>query len=311
MNDPIADLLRLAGPRTVVPVERTERVRAAARAAWLASVRRRRRIRVATALAIAAGLAALAVAIPRLGPSPLAVSPPDVVASVETAPGTPAGAPILAGASLETEPQSIVVLRLKAGGTVRLAGETRVRLLSAGHFRLDRGMVYVDTGTASVPLRVVTRWGVLRDIGTAFEVRVTGEDLRVRVRNGIVAVKTSQASTPEERVEAGTELTLAAGAITRREVAREGPEWSWALGGAEPAFDIDGRSLREFLAWAAREKRLALRFAPESLGAKTARTILHGSVARMTPDEALRAVLPTTSVHASTEGAVLVVRSRR
>ena len=99
--------------------------------------------------------------------------------------------------------------------------------------------------------------------------------------------------------------------ITRREVAREGPEWSWALGGAEPAFDIDGRSLREFLAWAAREKRLALRFAPESLDAKTARTILHGSVAKMTPDEALRAVLPTTSVNASTEGAVLVVRSRR
>src|ERR1700730_5621915 len=63
-RDPIADLLRLAGPRTVVPVERGERVKAAAREAWLGSVKRRARARILVGLAMAAGLAALAFAVP-------------------------------------------------------------------------------------------------------------------------------------------------------------------------------------------------------------------------------------------------------
>jgi hypothetical protein len=96
----------------------------------------------------------------------------------------------------------------------------------------------------------------------------------------------------------------------RRAIPPDGPDSFWALEEA-PAFDIEGRSLREFLAWAAKEKGLGLRFTPDSLEASTSRTVLHGSIAKMTSDEALRAVLPTTGFDASAEGAHLVVRSRR
>lgn len=313
-RDPIADLLRLAGPRTVVPAERGERVKAAAHEAWLASVKRRARARILVGLAVAAGLAALAFAIPLLGPSPLSSPVRVVVASVETGGGSGDGSPLLAGASFATEPGSVGVLRLSGGASVRLAGATRVRVETGILFRLDRGKVYVQTGAAGAPLRVRTRWGVVRDVGTEFEVRVTDDDLRLRVRTGLVALKATRekgrAEVGEERVDAGTELTLSESGVVRKEISPDGPEWSWALGDAS-AFDIDGRSLREFLAWAAREKKLDLLFTPESLETRAARTILHGSIAGMTPDEALRAVLPTTGFVASTEGARLVVRGRR
>jgi ferric-dicitrate binding protein FerR (iron transport regulator) len=267
-------------------------------------------VRVLIGLAIAASLAALPVVIPRLGPSPLAIPARAVVASLEVA-GAPSGggSPVLAGASLETN-QASVVLRLSGGASVRLAEATRVRVVSESQLRLDRGKVYVVTGAAGVPLRVQTRWGVVRDVGTEFEVRVTEDDLRLRVRTGMVELTAGHAATGEERIDAGTELIVSASGVERREISLDGPEWSWALGTA-PAFDIEGKSLSEFLVWAAREKKLGLRFTPGSLEAKASKTILHGSIAKMTPEEALRAVLPTTGFYASTENSQLVVRSRR
>ncbi len=63
-------------------------------------------------------------------------------------------------------------------------------------------------------------------------------------------------------------------------------EWDWASNAA-PDFDIDGRPVHEFLAWAGRETGLRVVFASPESAAEARRAVLSGSVAGLRPDEAL------------------------
>src|SRR6185503_16861675 len=67
-KDPIATLVRLAGRRPEVDVERTARVRSAVADEWRATMRRRRWTRVAVAAGIAATIAGVLLTRPRTKP---------------------------------------------------------------------------------------------------------------------------------------------------------------------------------------------------------------------------------------------------
>jgi ferric-dicitrate binding protein FerR (iron transport regulator) len=62
---------------------------------------------------------------------------------------------------------------------------------NAQHVTLERGAAYIDSGRAAgaeSALRVETAFGAVRHLGTRFEVRVAAASMRVRVREGLVAV---------------------------------------------------------------------------------------------------------------------------
>ncbi len=63
---------------------------------------------------------------------------------------------------------------------------------------------------------------------------------------------------------------------------------------AAPPFDIDGRPVREFLEWAARELGREIVFETPESEAEANRAVLSGSTVGLTPSEAIAAVLPTT-----------------
>ncbi|HWM27168.1 MAG TPA: STN domain-containing protein, partial [Woeseiaceae bacterium] len=69
--------------------------------------------------------------------------------------------------------------------------------------------------------------------------------------------------------------------------------WKWAEGLA-PAFDIENRTLLDFLKWASRETGRELVFEDDITRMYAMGTRLHGSVSNFTPSEALESVLPTT-----------------
>jgi hypothetical protein len=330
----IGSLLRLAGPREPVPSDRLRRVRAAVEAEWRDQVRlRARRRALGWSLAGATGLATAALvllSVRTTGPRGVAVTdtPGVPVATMEVVTGAvqmvsagqagasrpPGAAPRLAlvgetvreGDAVETTTGGRAAMRLAGGVQVRVDRGTRLRVLSSALFVLDEGAVYVDSsGRSSIVVR--TAVGQVRDIGTAFEVRLLGDGaLRVRVRDGRVQLTQSRQSFDAGR---GEELTLdGSGRVGRRAVPVSGAEWAWAATVAKP-FDLEGQSLRAFLDWISGDNGWELRFADAATERKSATTIVHGSIRGLTPEEALAAVLPTVGVEHELDSGVLRIRS--
>ncbi len=332
-------LLEMAGPPPAIPQEDLDVISVAARSAWRAELRRRseappqRRRRplrafalgLAAALAVAVGLALWWAAqqdrVPPMvawveevaGPVHLEAAADDLRAITE-------GDPIPLGSVLRSgdggKRQGRASLRLPDGATVRLDVESRLRLVSATVLELERGALYVDTETGPRPSRtreaieVRTPVGTVRDIGTQFAVRVVDRErtaLLVRVRDG--AVLTEQRG-HTFLTRAGQELLLHRdGASERRAIAAHGQGWEWVLA-ATPGFDIEGRSLREFLDWVSRETGWRIVLADEGLADSAGEIVLHGSIGELPPDQAPFAVLPGAGLEGKLEDGRLVVRRR-
>ena len=129
--------------------------------------------------------------------------------------------------------------------------------------------------------------------------------MRVRVREGRVEWQSKSGAV--ERGDAGEQFTIAAdGAVQRMQSARYGETWDW-IASTTPAIDIEGRPLADFLAWAGRELGREVVFESPEIRQEAAAIVVHGSVAGLTPQQALDAVLATTSVRGSLDQGRIVV----
>jgi ferric-dicitrate binding protein FerR (iron transport regulator) len=324
----LGELLRAAGRRESPPPDAAAAVRAAVAAEWREAVaaRTRRRRRIAT-FAMAASVAAVTIGAWLLRPA----SPPatSVATTVTAAPlatvarldgsmelQAPGGAwrtvaaldEAPAGSTLRTGPAGRAVLAWRGGATVRVDADTRLALAD-GRVLLESGAVYVDGGSApgDVAPDVETPLGLVRHLGTRYEVRVVPERLQVTVRDGRVEV----ARDGSREVAAGGErLTVAAtGAVARERVPTWGAEWSW-LDALAPELQIEGRRVDEFVAAAARETGREVRYATPAARTAAGEVVLRGSVAGLAPDVALQAVLATTRLEVRAQGAAIVVAIR-
>jgi hypothetical protein len=222
----------------------------------------------------------------------------------------PAGTVVVAGAD------GSAALRLAAGAAVRVDAGSRLRLTTARSLALERGAVYVDSGGAggaarpiAPGLEVVTPLGRVTDVGTQFEVRLTGEGaaatgLRLRVREGEARLAVETATHPAA---AGEEIALdVAGRVARGSVAPDDAGWRWAAAAA-PALPIEGQTLAAFLDRATRELGLSWRLVEPLPGEDPARVVLHGSGEGLTPEEALEVVLAGSALRGERVGAELRV----
>ncbi|MBI1951303.1 MAG: FecR domain-containing protein, partial [Acidobacteria bacterium] len=248
--DPIARLLGQAGPRAAAPAEREARVRAAVRAHWRAEVdAAARKRRLAWAAAIVAAAAAVAFVIGRGWWSREDRSPgaEESIAtllraegSVHLAGGGPLkhGDTLAPGGEIETGQDGRAALSLSEGSSLRLDSGTRVRLAAGPILQLERGSVYIDSGVSRARrafLEVRTKLGVVRDIGTQFEVRLREDELWVSVREGLATLARGGRSFAAP---AGTRLVAGAtGEVQSRAVPVLGPDWDWVLAIA-PEFRI-------------------------------------------------------------------------
>ena len=326
-DDRIERLLRLAGPRESAPREREERVRTALHAVWNDSVRVRRRRRIyfrgGALLAAAAALLAVFGLLDRavVDPLPVAEGPVATVQAVSgivraRQPGSLPGAgtelrvgdSVAGGMIVDTGVLGRTALRLAGGPSLRLDFGTRLVPLTDSAVTLESGALYFDSGeetSGAPPVEIRTGLGVVRHVGTQFEVRLASEGMRLRVREGVASLEN------EGRVheaEAGTELTVdGAGSLSRRAVPGFGPDWDWVLDVAPP-FELEGSTLDVFLTWVRRETGWQIRFAEERSEAGSS-TVLHGSIEDMRPDQALEAVLPTCGLAHSLESGILLVEA--
>ena len=118
-------------------------------------------------------------------------------------------------------------------------------------------------------------------------------ETRLRVREGSVHWLTADG---ESTVKAGTEVVFSKGAkAAERPVGTSGQEWDWTAK-TTPDFEIDNRPLGDFLEWVARESGRKLVLADDETREQAARVRMHGSVHRLTPMQALSAVMATTEL---------------
>ena len=297
-DDAVARLIQIAGPRRAVPVDVAARVKANVHAAWRAEVDARTRGRFLWTLPLAAAIATAIIL--TITHQPVAPTRPWVVARIDRVSGASslsAGAPIEARSSITTSNERASV-RLPDGTSVRIDQHSRVRFDTPHRLAVESGAIYVVAARSGI--RVQTPFGMVRDIGTRFEVRVTGGATRVRVRDGEVIAAA-------RHLVRGEQLDARPGSAITSKVPTWGPDWEWTMDVA-PRFAIEGARVSQFLDWVGSESGLEIRYDSPATAERAARTTLHGSMSDLRPDVAAVAILPTAGLRATVGEGVLTVR---
>lgn len=315
----VARALQLAARRPVVSDERRAAAFARVHAEWRAATAVERpvargRWRAALAAGLAAGVVAVALLSGRVADSPGAeLALASVVQGAELVPATgrpwqlwgkdartlAAGAAVHADETLRTGPHGVALLRLGSTLALRVAPQSELRFDAPDRVTLLRGQVYVDSGSQKgegAPLTVATAQGEVRHLGTRYLVRADAATLDVAVRDGRVLLAAGERRLRAEAM-GGERLRLVAGAgaIERATLAPDDPAYAW-LARIPAPFAIEGRTLGDFVRWYEAETGRRV-----ELGARTSIDALRGvrlsgSVAGMSPDEALDTVAAVTDL---------------
>ena len=216
---------------------------------------------------------------------------------------------IYAGETLTTGVGGGLSLLLARSESLRIGENTQIRIDARDRFTLISGRVYADTGEfvyRDGGLIIETPFGSVRDVGTQFAVSIEGQLLDVAVREGRVDV---QQETDAFVAVAGERLLVTGnGQVDTVAVATNSEYWSW-VSDLAPSYDIENKSLLDFLKWAARETGMELVFDNNDIRLKAMRTDVFGSIAFLTPNEALESVLSTTAYEYRIETDRIVIQN--
>lgn len=325
----MARLLNVAGPRAKVPENATSRVYERVLEEWQAStvapddarvydrVQRawkRKILRGAAgrwivpfALAAATALVAFFMVQPQQIPSVAVGTVAKVVSPATASSSFALGDEIYADMVIETGAGQGLSFLLQRNESLRLDENSILRVEANDQFTLLRGRAYADTGEfvyRDRGLRIDTAFGVVTDIGTQFSVAVLSNQLAVAVREGRVNVRQD---TQKHVATSGERMTLSQnGGATIEPLALTDDSWNWTTRLA-PTFELEGKSLMDFLKWASRESGRLLFFEDAELRMAAMRTDLHGSIADFTPLEAIESVLATTAFRYQVEADRIVI----
>lgn len=191
--------------------------------------------------------------------------------------------------------------------SLRLDHDTELVINEGDKFTLIAGRAYVDTGDfvyRDKGVIIDTQFGAVADVGTQFSVDVSSGLLDVAVREGRVDVESSG---QQLVAVAGERLRVKPGDVAQvDELSPHDAYWDWVAQLA-PVYDLENRSLLDFLRWAARETGRELVFEDNELRMAAMRTDLHGSIEDFAPAEAMRAVMSTTSFRYRLEANRIVI----
>jgi ferric-dicitrate binding protein FerR (iron transport regulator) len=330
-NESLARLIKLAGERPEIPLSVESRVYHRVQQEWRTATAepngekvyeevrkswRRGSIRAAILRwTLPLGVAAsAAIAVFLMSPPDIAL--PQAVATVSRVVSAgplssryPAGAAVHSGETISTGPDEGLSLLLARGESLRIDANTSIRIDAADRFNLLAGRIYADSGQfvyREGGLKIETGFGSVTDVGTQFSVLANDESIEVAVREGRVDVRNDNA---QYAARVGELLMLSAGEPARvTALEAHSAYWSW-IADLAPTLDLTNKSLLDFLKWAARETGRELRFESNESRMSAMRTDVHGSVAGLTPDEAIVAILATTTVRYRIENDSIVIEN--
>ncbi len=322
--DLVERLVRAADRGPEIPPDGAQRVKNAIRAQWRQGVRqraRRRRLWAGAAAAVAASVVLAVGLVPGLRrPAPVVATTAAVVDAVlgEVEIMLPAGGllrlegggpgvAVPSGSLIRTDPGSRAAFRLVGGQSLRLDFATSVFLENPAVVDLRAGGIYLSSdGARGEKFLVRTALGMVREIGTKFEVRGRGGPLVIKVRDGLVSLSSDG---DELEIAQGTGVEIAPdGTILRSRISAYGSDWDWVQQVA-PTFEIEGRTVMAFLEWVAEETGLQISYDNGEVERFTQETILHGRLNGLVPAAAPEVVLPTCGLVATRVGGLLMVEA--
>jgi ferric-dicitrate binding protein FerR (iron transport regulator) len=297
----VRDLLRQPRP-AAVDAARAARVRGAVHAAWRDTAKGtrtwRRWVAIAAAAVLVVAVALTFVTLLREPGAPQATAP---IASTLFA----TSEVVVQGNSITTN-GGHAAIALPNGVELRLDSDTAITIDTERRVSLTRGALYLDSSHRTGPpetVAIVARGTVIRDIGTRYEVRLSDQELRVRVRDGRVEVSNAFGMREADR---GGQLRVTSSGIVSGRAPTSGADWDWIVRAIQPP-QLEGRPLPEFLAWAEREGGRPIRFADPALERANAATIVYGAIDRLTVEEALDVVLSSCGLARRTDGEVITI----
>jgi ferric-dicitrate binding protein FerR (iron transport regulator) len=309
-DDAMRDLLRQPRP-AAVEAARAARVRPAVHAAWKDAARGTRHWKRWAALAAAAVLVfATALTLPnwrreRGAPQVSAPIASTLFATGEVVFQGRVGDGLMPGTAVSTN-GGRAAIALANGVELRLDSNTVITVDAGRRVSLERGAIYLDSSNRHgppEPVEIVARGTVIRNVGTRYEVRLSDEELRVRVRDGRVEVSSTFGMRQADR---GDQLRVTRSGIVAGLAPTSGADWDWIVRATRPP-QLEGRPLPEFLAWAEREGGRPIRFADPALERANVATIVYGAIERLTVEEALDVVLPSCGLGRRTDGDVITI----
>lgn len=285
--DDVGRLIQHAGARDPVDTARMENARTRVAAHWEAVVEERRsgkRVTRFRLLGIAASIIAVVGVSFALFQSTY-MTQVTMMAQIDKIVGgvVVAGRPAIIGSEIgedtliETGADGLIALKLAGGQSLRIDKSSQLVVHAPNRLSLQSGGVYIDTfGAAeSLPILVSTPMGTAQDVGTQFQVRFVDSVLVIGVRDGLVEVAPD--GQQNLSVNKGRYVELGpAGEKKDGQLERDDPSWVW-VESITPEFDIEGASLKDYLAWYANERGFSLKWANGSED-KAASTTLSGPI---------------------------------
>src|SRR5689334_9742981 len=313
----VRELLRQPRP-AAIDTDRAVRVRAAVHEAWKDSADRSRNWKRVIAIAAAAVLVfAIAITlvnrlrdrVPSQATTPIAstlfVTSEVIFQHDGQSHAGRVGEDVRPGTLITTNGGRAAIV-LSNGVELRFDSNTDMTLDTEQRMSLARGALYLDSSHRTGPpetVAIVARGSVIRDVGTRYEVRLSDQELRVRVRDGRVEVSGAFGI---READGGGQLRMTPSGILSGRASTSGADWDWIVRAARPP-QFEGRPLPEFLAWAEREGGRSIRFADPALERANAATIVYGAIEGLTVDEALDVVLSSCGLARRTDGDVITL----
>ncbi len=322
-----SSLLGQASPRRKAPERDEWEIRQAALAEWEKITGKRRERRRLVSLAAAAILVVVLASL--INVSRLAETDMDLqqLASVERRIGeiiifepatdtwrelAESDVVLSAGQIIETSRGGKMAVSWNAGGLLRIDEKTRVSLIANDQIHLFSGRLHYDSKSLYsdrqplVNLLIETPYGTVRHMGTQFMADLADGALAVSVREGEVAIS---GASMETLALAGEQVIISESGIeVRQSILPYSDEWKWAQEIA-PVYELDGRSMDEFLQWISRESGYVIEYETESAKSLAEETILHGKI-NLPPMKALEIMFQTADLDYELHGGVILVSTR-
>lgn len=285
--DNIGEIIKLAGARETIPDERFERARQSVHSHWQQVVAQQPayRLRRFRPLAIAASVLIVVSATfvlwnqIRLPSTPQLASVERVLGEVQiNNENIHDYSEITANTLIQTGETGRIAIRMSGGQSLRINTSSKLTVHSPNHISLETGAIYIDSSNAQEePMRVSTPLGIAQDIGTQFQVSLSGMQLVVGVRQGLVEVTRAGQKTLSISKGFYAELNNTDDSELNP-LQTNDPNWAW-IETIAPQFDIQNANLAQYLQWYTQESGLELVWANADSELNALNTQLSGSIA--------------------------------
>jgi hypothetical protein len=203
---------------------------------------------------------------------------------------------LVGGTVIETLEDGYATLTMTTGANLRIGHNTQLVIDDYNQFTLKFGRVYFDSGSDNLTrtsISISTHHGIIQNIGTQFEVVTNQDKIQVSVREGLVHINSDIGKSVLPK---GLQITRQTGLgdITKQITAHD-PMWNW-VNNLSPHFDLEGKSMHQFLVWIAREHGLTLSFKDTRTERLSTVIMLHGDIKDLTLEQTLSSVLLTTEL---------------